>query len=98
MARTAILERIFGRVTSPVKRTGTWSVLRVERMLDSLGIRNYEFNYETRVVRMTSQADLTRILFHLMPSEISCDPGFGIIKLDGSQRIRIGSWQFEAKN
>lgn len=98
MAKATVLERILGSVGIPLKRKDTWSVVKVEKMLKDAGITNYEFLFQSKVVKLDSQNDLIRILMKAMPSEISKDSSLTITEIDGSSRLKIGNWVFEARD
>ncbi|MCL6472311.1 MAG: hypothetical protein K6T91_05805 [Firmicutes bacterium] len=98
MAREAIFERVLRGVGLSVRKANPWSVLSVEKMLSGLGIENCKFDYQAKKVELPSQKDLLKIIEHLMPLEISADSTISITEYNGSRRLRLGYWQFEAKN
>jgi len=96
VAKAAILKGILSRA-GVSRRADTFSVVRIERILSELGIKSYEFDFEPRVVRLTEEADLIKVMLHFMPSGITEDSDIAISKLNDDMALRIGSWQFEAR-
>lgn len=98
MAKAAILRGLLDRIGFPaVKHTDTWSVVKIERMLQELGINDYEFIYQPRVVRLKDQNQLIKILLHTVPSKVSSEYNLILGKFDDEMKLKVGSWQFEAK-
>ena len=78
-------------------RSDCWSVIKVERMLEDIGIREYEIVSELKVVRLNGQGELIRVLLHLVPSEVSSEYHLILSRLEDEMKIQIGNWRFEAK-
>ena len=98
MAKTAVLRGFLERVGfSVAKKADTWSVIRIEKMLEELGIKGYEFMYQAKVVRLNDRNDLMRILLHTVPSGVSSDYNLILRKLNDELKLQLGTWQFEAK-
>ncbi|MHB8841960.1 MAG: hypothetical protein ACYC56_09285 [Candidatus Aquicultor sp.] len=96
MAKAALLKGILRRA-GVSRKADTFSVVRIERILSELGIQGYEFDFEPRVIRLSNEADLTKVMLHFMPSGITEDSDIAISKLNNDVAFRIGSWQFEAR-
>lgn len=97
MTGTGIFQGLLERVGSKaVAKADIWSVVSIEKMLDELEITDYEFMYQSRVVRLANRADLMAILKHTVPSQVSNEYNL-IGSFNDDLRLRLGSWQFEAK-
>ncbi|MBE0448361.1 MAG: hypothetical protein IBX64_09740 [Actinobacteria bacterium] len=98
MAKTAILKGFFDRVgLSVTKKQDAWSVIKIEKMLQELRIDGYEFLYQPKVVRLKDKNQLMRLLLHMVPSEISSEYNLILGKFNDEMKLKVGSWQFEAK-
>ena len=98
MARTAMFRGFLGRMgLSAVQQANTWSVITIEKMLEELGIKRYEFDYEPKVVRLSDHEDLMRILRHSTPSSVSSEYDLIVSRFEDNLKLQLGSWQFEAK-
>jgi len=98
MARATILKEFLSKISTPkVERPDCWSVIKVEKMLEDLGINGFEIVNEPRVVKLNGQEELMRMLLHLVPSEVSSDYHLILSKLNNEMKLQIGCWQFEVK-
>jgi len=98
MARTAILRGFLDRIGVPaVKSSGTWSVIKIEKMLKDLNIIGYEFDYEPRVVRLQDRNQLMLVLCYMMPFEVSDDFDLAPDEFNGVALVQAGNWQFESR-
>ncbi|MHB8842097.1 MAG: hypothetical protein ACYC56_10000 [Candidatus Aquicultor sp.] len=98
MARTTILRGFLERIGVPaLKSSGTWSVIKIEKMLKDLNITGYEFDYEPRVVQLKDRNQLMLVLYYAMPFEVSDDFDLAPDEFNGVASIQVGSWQFESR-
>ncbi|MHB8840368.1 MAG: hypothetical protein ACYC56_01040 [Candidatus Aquicultor sp.] len=97
MARLASLKEVLGRIGFPaLKRSDCWGVIKVEKMLQNLGLSNYEIVNQARVVRVATEDELMKIMLHLVPFEVSGDYRLTLGKVNDKAMLRFGCWQFEA--
>lgn len=99
MARAALIKEVLGRIgLSPMKRSNCWSVIKVEKMLQNLGLSDYEVINQARVVRLNTEDELMKIMLHLVPFEVSGDYRLTLGKVNDKAMLKFGCWQFEAKS
>jgi hypothetical protein len=95
--RTTTFGRLLDWTGVKSVKKDAWSVIKVERMLDELGITGYEFVYQAKAVRLKNPADLMKIMLHTVPSEVSHDYNLILGRINEDLKLKVGSWQFEAK-
>ncbi|HZD60214.1 MAG TPA: hypothetical protein VE439_07155 [Anaerolineae bacterium] len=97
MARTALLRGVLEKVGIPAKSTDTWSVVKIEKLLKELNIDSYEFLYQSKVVKLTNKDELMKVLLHIAPAEVLHEYNLILGKFGDDMKLKVGSWQFEAK-
>ncbi len=80
-----------------IQRPDCWSLIKVEKMLNDFGIKDFEIINQRKVVKLRSESDLKTILTYLMPNDISSDYHLSLSKVDGKALFRFACWQFEAE-
>ena len=97
MSTAATLRSFISKLSFPaVEHPSCWGVIKIEKMLNEVGISNYELENESRVVNVGGQENLMRILLHLVPYEVSSDYHLTLSRFDDKIKLQIGCWQFEA--
>ena len=95
--RTTTFGRLLDWAGVKSVKNDAWSVIKVEKMLDELSISGYEFMYQAKAVKLQNPEDLTKIMLHTIPSEVSHDYSLILGKINEDMKLKVGSWQFEAK-
>ncbi len=97
MSAETALKSLLSKFSFPQpENPSCWSILKVEKVLGGLGIGDYDIKNEAMVVSVGNQGDLIRILFYLVPYEVSSDYHLILSKFNDKVRLQIGCWQFEA--
>ncbi|MDI6715816.1 MAG: hypothetical protein QME63_02585 [Actinomycetota bacterium] len=92
MQKATGLRRIFNLVGfSKKNRPSCWSVIEVEHILKELAIDSYEFNYQSRVVRLGDHSHINKIMHYIAPRNYNVIPS----EFNGLRKLRVGCWQFE---
>ncbi len=75
-----------------------WSAEKIEKLLKELNIKNYQFDYECRVVILFNLDDLYKVMIRAGVKELSESCRLSMSKFAKKVCLEVGSWQFEAED